>query len=159
MSDELDLEKGDPERADRIEGKTTTAKKPMAQQRAAGRPTAREKAKQQEDTEVKSRLVRVFNRIADMLERKGDEELAEAIADTAEDMTQGFVSLTRNVTFLRGPLLMLLNLVEPTLAFWKVGGILFGRWYSRRVMSAEEVQRIHDENAAFAASHAQPAAP
>lgn len=133
---ELDLEKGDEAAANRItamkeKAATGGEKKPLSAQggRRKSGGTARERVA---SNEIHSRVSRVLGKIADMMEVKEDEELATAIRENTDEMTQGFVSLTKNVTWLRNPLIMVLNLVEPTIAFWRVGTIVAGRWYERR---------------------------
>lgn len=131
---ELDLEKGDAVRAERItlsKESSSGEKKPLGGSQGSSRKsgsTARERG----ENELTVRVQAVFIKIADMLQRKGDDELEEAVRDNAPAMSQGFVSLTRNIRWLRSPLLLFLNLVEPALAFWDVGTILVARWYARR---------------------------
>lgn len=139
MAEELDLERGDPARAERItlgKEKTASEKKPLGGSQGSTRKsgsTARERG----ENELQTRVQAVFYKIADMLARKEDVELEEAMRDNAPAMAQGFVSLTRNIKWLRSPLLLFLNLVEPALAFWDVGTILAGRWYARRMQMVE----------------------
>lgn len=145
--DELDLERGDPEAADRITA--AKDKKPLTAQggrRKSG--TSRPSTRDRVDGEINSRVTRVLGKIADMLDVKQDEELSSAIRENTDEMTQGFVSLTHNVKWLRNPLIMLLNLVEPTIAFWRVGTILAGRWYERR----QQVMYEHQQQAEQAAA-------
>lgn len=84
------------------------------------------------DRDLRTRLEGVFDRIAEAAEVRGDIELADAIAEDAKVMAQGLVSFTRPLRALRGPLLLLLGIVEPFMAFRRVGMLLFGRWYVRR---------------------------
>ena len=100
------------------------------------------------ETELLSRIERICDRIAEVLDARGDDELAYAIREDKTAMGQGLVSLTGNVKFLRGPLLMMLNLVEPGLAFGRVLRILYFRFADRQA-------RIHAEREQ-AAAEAQP---
>jgi len=81
---------------------------------------------------LRGRLQAVFERLAEWLEGRGDEELAQAIREDAGAMTGGLVAATRPLAWLRQPLLLLLALAEPVLAFGRVGRILLTRWQARR---------------------------
>lgn len=146
MMDELDLERGDAERAERIaalqeEGKTTRRIRRPSKP-AAAKPTAASKARattaQRIEDELLSRLDRTFDRIAEWRLSRGDEELATVISEDKGQMSHGLVSLTRLAPVVRTPLLMILNLLEPALAFGRVGRILAGRWVMRREQIAAE---------------------
>jgi hypothetical protein len=123
MSDELDLTN------------PPASEEPRRRRR---RPTpAEESAREARDEskvegEIRSRLERTFDRIVKARRARDDEELAEVVEEDAEAMTQGFLSLTHNVPFLRLPLLMLLNILEPVLAFNRVARILAIRLLTRR---------------------------
>ena len=139
----LDLEEGDealaeasPAERRRAARKAARSEQPTAKKPSRVRPAVRERV----ESELLSRLDRTFDRLAQMLDSRGDEELAYVIREDKDAMGQGLASLTRNVKFLRGPLLMALNLIEPALAFGRVGRILYGRF-------AERQQRIADERA------------
>lgn len=124
MSDELDLETGDPGRGDAA-----------SERRRRRRESSTTEAPKQSggiENEVRSRLARVFDRIAKAREAQEDHELAEVIREDTDAMTQGFVSLTSNVPFLRMPLVMALNILEPVLAFSRVGRIILIRVINRR---------------------------
>ena len=136
MADELDLNVGDPSRSS-----------PEAEQRRRRRrdrgesSSTRERAEAAVEAEMRSRLERVFDRIVKARRARDDEELAEIIEEDADAMTQGFISLTDNVPFLRMPLIMLLNVLEPVLAFNRVTRILWIRaidWRQRRMMMAAQ---------------------
>jgi hypothetical protein len=47
-------------------------------------------------------------------------------------MATGLVSLTRPFTAFRTPLLLMLGVVEPFMAFWKLGRLMAGRILLRR---------------------------
>lgn len=141
----LDLDKGDPMAAEA----SPAERRRMARERSTGRsgpssdsgekkkaPTA--SATSKIEAELSSRLERVFDRIVKALVMRDDEELAQVVREDSEAMSQGLISLTRSVKFLRSPLLMILNLVEPVLAFGRVGRILIGRWIERRNRKFQE---------------------
>lgn len=142
----LDLEEGDAELAEATpaqrrraarqaaDGNTATAKKPAARSRAAA-------SQDRLETELASRLDRTFDRIAKTLEARDDIELADVIREDKDAMSQGLVSLTRSVKFLRSPLIMALNLVEPALAFGRITRVLYGRWADRQRRIATERQQ------------------
>lgn len=144
----LDLENGDEELAEATpaqrraaarkaagEDRPSTAKKTSSARRSSTKtPTQVSKL----EAELTSRLHRTFDRIAQTLDARGDQELAEVIREDGDAISQGFISLTRNVRFLLSPLIMLLNLVEPVLAFGRVGRILYRRWVERQQRTAEQ---------------------
>lgn len=139
---EIDLDRGDPSAAERIAERQSAGSdrsKRIRQTRSEStkkstgskRPTA-------SDTSLKSELKGAFDRLAEQREAKGDDELATALKEEAESMAQGLVSLTRTVTFLRVPLLFLLGILVPVLAFWRVGSILLARFAERRARIVAE---------------------
>jgi hypothetical protein len=74
---------------------------------------------------------------------RGDDELAEALREERHAMSQGLVSLTATLTLLRLPLIVFMALIEPMLAFWRVGRLLVYRflaWRERRVAAVREQQ-------------------
>lgn len=92
----------------------------------------RAKPSDKDDRSLTGRLDTTFTKISDQLEARGDEELAAAIKDERHAMSQGLVSLTSNLVVLRPLLTLILALVEPFLAFWRVGRILLGRFLEWR---------------------------
>lgn len=127
--DEIDLERGDPARADATEKKAATRSRSTKSQSAKPAPA---------ETSLKTRLENVFEKLAKQMEARGDEELATALSEEKTNMSQGLVSLTKNLTPLRGPLLVIVSLVEPVLAFGRVGGILVRRAVARRAQKIAE---------------------
>ena len=68
-------------------------------------------------------------------------------------MSQGLVSLTATLTPLRLPLIVFMSLVEPVLAFWRVGRILALRllnWRERRIVAMQEQQAASEAEQAAA---------
>lgn len=147
---EIDLENGDPDRAERIAKVRGDQEAGQARSRAARASSKSEKSDKPSatkakssstgttDANLKSRLRDAFVRLADQRETKDDTELSLALREEADAMAQGLVSLTRNITPLRFPLLFVLNFLEPVLAFWRVGGILLGRFATRRNLIEQE---------------------
>lgn len=132
LREELDLERGDPSRSS-----------PDSERRRRRRVATEDTPKEgMVDAEVRSRLERTFDRIIKSRRAHDDEELAQVIEEDAEAMTQGFVDVTTHVPFLRGPLLMFLNVLEPVLAFNRTGRILMYRLFTWRQRRAE---RQHQE--------------
>lgn len=154
MADELDLEVGDPSRgsADSEQRRRRRRERTSTSGNAA---TAREESKV--ENEIRSRLDRVFDRIVKARRAREDEELAEVIEEDAEAMAQGFLSMTTNVPFTRGPLIMFLNVLEPLLAFNRVVRILFLRFMERRARRYEEAQAAQAEYEAAVAANGEPA--
>lgn len=148
----LDLEEGDEElaeasprerrRAARKAVRETTSK-PASKSASSSR--SRASASDRVEAELLSRLDRTCLRIADMLTARGDDELAEAVREDRGPMSQGLVSLTSNVKLLRMPLIMALNLVEPALAFGRVGRILYNRFVDRQARRQTEREAMARE--------------
>lgn len=153
MTDELDLEMGDEARADALAAQSagqTRREQRRAEREARSKAAAQEKSTSRKssttrktrtsdtDGEVTSRLGRVLDRIIAQLRAREDEELASAIEEDKQSIVAGFVSVTRGIPFLRNPFIMVLNLVEPIMAFWRVGGILVGRAVERRARRMQQ---------------------
>lgn len=134
-SDELDLSVGDEKRADAAQARTE--KRASGSRSSKSRTTA---ASKQAENSLNDRLKRVFGRIAEALEKRSDPELAAAIKEDTEVMASSLVSLTRHAPFTRNPLLLLLGLVEPFLAFGRVAGILLRRFAERRALAQQAAQ-------------------
>lgn len=141
----IDLEHGEPE------DEETPAQRRRRERRAArgsdsgggGSGSRRKGVADTDDSGLASRLDTAFNKLADQMDARDDDELASALREERRGMTQGLVSLTGAVPLLRIPLLLLLAFAEPVLAFWRVGRILFYRflsWRERRIMAAQEAQ-------------------
>jgi hypothetical protein len=131
MADELDLERGDPSRAEE-----RRARRRRSTGDSETKTTASEKVL---DRELHARIVDAFGQVVEWREAREDEELATAINEDKEKMAKGLVSLTHAVEPLRQPLLIFLGFVEPVMAFGRVGRILGGRWIARRQQQAEEM--------------------
>jgi hypothetical protein len=145
MADELDLEKGDPSRAEQ---------RRQRRREATSTPTGESKATTDKlDKELHSRLVDAFDQVVEWREARDDEELATAISEDKEKMAKGLVSLTHAVVPLRQPLLIFLGFVEPVLAFGRVTRILATRWVARRQQQAEDLATAQAE---WDAMHNQP---
>lgn len=141
----IDLEHGDPERAERIatagvESRPRTRGSTPGTTRKTTTPRKTAAAKVEENSLV-ARCVTAFNDLADQAEARDDEELGELLRRRAEAMGKGMVSLTRNLTPLRKPLIVLLSLVEPTFAFWELTSLIARRYVERRQRIAYERQQ------------------
>lgn len=84
------------------------------------------------DRDLKSRLAACFTRIADAAENRGDMELAEIIREDTDVMAGGLVSLTRPIRALRTPIVLVLGIVEPVMAFSRVTRVMVGRLLDHR---------------------------
>jgi actin-like ATPase involved in cell morphogenesis len=147
----LDLEIGDEERANKLadeEAERATKSKPRGRPQGSTDKKPRTTrssvtpSRDRIDSEIQSRLERVLTRIAQTLENRNDEELATIVREDTTAMSGGIVSLTHNVKPLRSPIIMALNLVEPLLAFGRLGGVLF-----RRLRERQEIRRAEWEAA------------
>lgn len=93
---------------------------------------AARKRAEQSDSDLRARLETVFDRIADAADARGDDELATAVREDLEVMATGLVNLTKPFKALRRPIVGALAVVEPFMAFGRVGRLLFGRALDRR---------------------------
>lgn len=147
MAGELDLERGDIEAAQKIAdlgGARSRSKRASSggSSGGGGKSSGSKSGTKRTDSELVTRLVTSFEKIADQLEAREDHELSQAIREDARAMSQGLVSLTSTLTPLRVPLILFLGFIEPILAFWHVGSILVGRFIARRqrVMAEREME-------------------
>jgi hypothetical protein len=146
----LNLEQGDEKLADdidkRIEQEVKAQRKSpprtVRKDTDKAKSTSGRRTKEQIDNDqIAAQVARTFDRIVKALEDREDEELATVIEEDKDAMSRGIVSLTRNVKQLRKPLIVVLNLIEPLLAFGRVGRILLLRFAERRarVMAEREM--------------------
>jgi len=112
--------------------------------------TRRAGAKSEKD--LADRLYGCFERIANALDERGDEELADILREDAGIMAQGLVSLTRPFVILRTPLLAAIAIVEPVLAFGRVVRVAAWRMSQRRAERAEAQAAATEAAAAEAES-------
>lgn len=130
---ELDLEHGDRAAADKLQSE---GKEARTRRRSTSSTSSKSKPKSAptNDAEEKSLTVRLssaFSDLADQAEAHQDLELADVLNRRKDAMSQGLMSLTRTVRFLRPPLLLFLIFLEPTLAFWELGGLATRRYIAR----------------------------
>lgn len=148
-SDELDLEYGDSA----AESPAATRRR-LRREKAAENATASGKggksgsgASDKISTEIRRRLERVFDRTVKWRQARGDDELAEALTEDGEMMTDAVISITDTFNPLRVPTLLALAIVEPLLAFGRVFRILMGRFLARRAgQEQEQEQEYMPEN-------------
>lgn len=119
------------------------SKEKVEQKPSAKKRTSSSRAKATEN-ELRGRLADCFDRISDALETRGDDELSAIIREDAEVISAGLVSLTRPFKVLRMPLLALVAVVEPALAFGRIARVLIGRFAERR-MRAREGHATNDD--------------
>lgn len=132
MSDELDLEKGDPGRSD------SAKERRRRRSESAGTGTSSTRAEAKVESEVRSQVTRAFEGLAKNRYTHEDIELGDAIAEESDAMTEGFVTLTTNLPVMRMPVVVLLNIIITLLAFGRVGGILLYRLQMRRAQKQAE---------------------
>ena len=132
-SDDIDLSHGEPDRDSSASERRRRRRETRADSSAAQESFT--------EREVREQLTRAFDGLAKGREAREDGELAQAIREEGDAMTEGFVTLTNNVKPLRLPLVIILNVVITLLAFGRVGGILWNRWLVRREIRQMEVQQ------------------
>lgn len=123
MSDELDLELGDANRAERIlaAGKESGPRGKRARSTSSAKRTTGTKASSEaEERSLKSDLLEMFSDFSEQF--TADPELKDILERRKEAMSQGLVALTRKIPFVRSPLKLIVALFQPTVAFWELGG-------------------------------------
>jgi hypothetical protein len=131
---EINLETG------KVEGEDEPApKRGPGRPRKDGKPTGSGEPRKRShksganvDAEIASRTRRVIRRMADRTASHGDDELATAMREDGPTIAQGVADITKVIIPLRAPLLILLAIIEPAIAFLRVGGILAARIARRR---------------------------
>ena len=121
--DDLDLENGDSERASlspeeraRIASEAASTRRKAQSQKKTGTGSRAKAMLDKIDSELASRIDRSFDKLADWIANRGDDELADAIREDKGPIGSGLVSVTRKVKFLRGPLFMFLSVFEIVLS-------------------------------------------
>lgn len=135
-----DLSDKDLDRDDDGGARKASAKKSSSSKR---RPPTTVKA----ENELRTRLTECFERISLALEAREDDELADIFREDADVMANGLVFMTRPVAILRLPLLFLVAVVEPALAFGRILRVLAGRFAERRAGVALARQEAQEEAA------------
>ena len=90
------------------------------------------------DRDLRTRIAGIFDRLAEAADARGDHELAEILREDSPVMSVGLVSLTRPVKALRVPLIFALGIIEPVMAFSRVGRVMLERLLDRRAARADE---------------------
>lgn len=111
----VDLPGGEPDKP------PPAAKKPAS-------TTAKKKTAASE-SDLRDRVATVLGRLADLIESRGDDELAETMREDVGVMATGIVSFTRPF---RAPLMFVLAIAEPAIAFGRIGILMIGRMFQRR---------------------------
>lgn len=141
----IDLETGEPDPDESPAARRRRERRSSSSGSSGSSSSSRSRgSSNSDDTSLVARLDTAFSKIADQMAARGDDELAEALREERHPMSQGLVSLTATLTFLRWPLIILMALIEPLLAFWRVGRLLFIRflgWRERRIVAAQEAQQ------------------
>lgn len=130
-SDDIDLDRGEPDDA--------ASRRRRRRQQRTEEPAPSEGFTERE---VRDQLTRAFEGIAKNRDARGDGELADAVREEGDAMTEGFVALTSAFTPLRLALVIALNLLITLLAFGRVGSILWYRWTARRAAAQQEEQYV-----------------
>lgn len=135
---DLDLEKGDPARAD----EDTPAGRRRARRGESAAGSAR--AERAAESEIRVGLEKAFDGLAKSRYAKDDDELGNAITEESPAMTEGIVTLTDAIPFVRNPIIIGLHLIIVLLAFGRVGGILFDRARQRRAERQQEAEQTEN---------------
>jgi hypothetical protein len=84
------------------------------------------------EKELRERILTILGRLSETLSERGDDELSETIAEDAEVIAQALVGMTRPVRAFRKPLTIALAIIEPALAFGRLGRLFLARLTVRR---------------------------
>lgn len=131
---EIDLEKGDPTRAD----EDTPAGR--RRRRRTESTTGSARTEKAAESEIRAGLERAFDGLAKSRYAREDAELGDAISEEANAMTEGIVTLTDGVPFLRNPIVIALHVIITLLAFGRVTRILIERAQDRRRAAREAAE-------------------
>ncbi len=144
---ELDLDAGDPSAAEKILSEGQAARATRTRGRSSsdsssgkGKPKTAAFT-EAEDKSLHGRLATAFQDLAETAKGREDLELADILERRKDAMAQGLVSLTRNIRVLRGPLVLLINFLEPTLAFWELATLGINRYIARQQRKRWERQQ------------------
>lgn len=119
------------------------------------RSKRRDRQREREQTgNLAGRLQAIFDRLAQRFEGKGDAELAAIIREDSRAMVGGLVSLTKRVPGAASPILLLLGVVEPVLAFGRLFRVLAGRWAARRYAPVDELDEQPEPGSPFCGNEA-----
>lgn len=133
---EIDLTEGDPLELDNLmsgKGGTTRKSAGTARPKAAPRTTGKPTDSEREDKSLEAQILEQLKDLAEGV-MASDPQLADILERRGEQMAHAFVSLTRMIPFLRTPLLLIVNFLQPFFAFWEVLRHLFGKWSYRRAV-------------------------
>jgi hypothetical protein len=122
VSGELDLDNPGPE------------PEPQRSERSQRRDRARERDRR---GDLGNRLGAIFERLAQSVEGRGDDELAAMIREDKAAMVGGLVSLTSRAPALAPGVLAALAIVEPLIAFGRIFRLLLRRAAWRREEAAQ----------------------
>jgi len=137
---DIDLDNGDPDAAEKILSgpsggarRTTTTRKKVTQNKSP-------RVTQEEERAFLAELKQTWVDLAEAF-RENDPELADILDRRGAAMSNGIISVTRRVTFLRKPVVLFLAFVQPVLGFWELGSLFLGRFITRRERKAFERQQ------------------
>jgi len=97
-----------------------------------------ERSTRRHRADIRDRLTTVFERLADSLEGRGDEELAGMIREDTKAMVGGLVNVTKRAPGLATPILGALAVLEPLIAFGRVFRLILRRAGERRAAALPE---------------------
>jgi hypothetical protein len=154
----IDLESGEPDPDESPAARRRRERRSSSGSSGGSSSSGRSRSSSNsDDSGLVTRMDAAWVKIANQIAARGDDELAEAIIEEHHPMSVGLVSLTSTLTVFRWPLVILMALVEPLLAFWRVGRLVFIRflgWRERRIIAAQEAAQQAEWEAGQA--HPQP---
>src|SRR5438874_815164 len=78
------------------------------------------------ERDLRTRLERTFERLAEWRQGRGDDELAQVFREDSMAMIGGLISIARPLTWLRPVLVLGLTVAEPLLAFGRLARLMLG---------------------------------
>lgn len=136
MADELDLETGEKTAPDHGKG---------SGRKRIGRPPGSKDTATRLPPQLKPRVIEVIEALANNRQDRGDDELADALRHDENSMAGGIESLVRHVPGAKSPIMLILGVVEPVLAFGRIAGLLLRRIGMRRSRTPDNESQGFDD--------------
>lgn len=102
-----------------------------------GKSTKRPAPTEKAERDLKGRIGGMLDRLAESLEARGDDEMAGIVREDAAVIASALVSFTRPFRLLRAIVLGAIAIIEPLLAFGRIGRALAIRVSDARHARAE----------------------
>jgi hypothetical protein len=153
MADDLDLSgKRDDEEA---AASTKAGTKGRGGATAAAQYTRPDRAERAWERDLRTRMERTLDRLIEWRQGRGDDDLVKVLKEDGPAMIGGVIAALRPVRQLEKPVVLMLTIAEPLLAFGRLFKVLGSRVAARRAVRAEEWEQ--EQAAAAEAAEAEEA--